>query len=126
MTPAVDAPSVPGMGDPIFDEAAALALVEGDRDFLRELLTMFVSAAPQLVVDARAACGRADATAAARAAHRLRGNATQIGGRQVGEHALVVEEQARAGELAAAAASLDPLATAVETLCARVRATLAR
>ena len=126
MTPAAEAPSVPGMSDPIFDEAWALALVEGDHDFLRELLSMFVSAAPQLVVDARAACGRADATAAARAAHRLRGNATQIGGRQVGERALVVEDHARAGELAAAAAALDPLAAAVDVLCARVRSTLAR
>jgi len=114
------------VADPIFDEATALELLDGDREFLGELLAMFVEAAPLLMEDGRRACARGDATLLMRAAHRLRGNASQIGGARVSECALVVEEYARVADLDAAAHGLAPLAEAVDALCARVAAVLSR
>lgn len=116
---------MPVVEDAIFDEAGALEMLDGDRPLLRELLTLFIAAAPALVDDARRASVRGDAVTLARAAHRLRGNAGQVGGQRVSALALTLEQAARTGDLAAAARALDALGPAVDTLCRRVTAALA-
>jgi two-component system sensor histidine kinase/response regulator len=115
-----------GVSESIFDEAGALALLEGDHQLLQELLTLYVSAAPALVEDGRQACARRDMVGVARAAHRLRGNSSQIGGLVVNEVALDIETNARAGNAAVACRRIDELGAAVQTLCAELRARLAR
>lgn len=125
MTVARREPSVLTVSETIFDQASALALLEGDEQLLQELLTLFVSAAPALVADGRQGCARHDMVVLARAAHRLRGNAAQIGGHTVSEIAQDIEQNARTGEAARACARIDELSDAVTALCERLRAHLA-
>jgi len=112
--------------DAVFDETSALAMLEGDRELLRELLTLFLAAAPMLVQEGRRACARGDAVTLARSAHRLRGNSAQLGGHEVSALALSVELGAKAGDVAGAGEVLDLLAGAVARLCERLTAALAR
>ncbi len=89
----------------VFDQGAALASVDGDENFLRELAACFLEDCPRLLEGIRGAMTGGDATRLARAAHALKGEVAHFGGKEVIDAARQLEELGRAEDLAAAAAA---------------------
>jgi HPt (histidine-containing phosphotransfer) domain-containing protein len=56
-----------------FDRAAALARLDGDEAFFKELAAIFAEECPRQLADMESALGRSDAAALQRAAHTLKG-----------------------------------------------------
>ncbi len=105
----------------VIDTKAALQRVDGDVQFLRELLDLFVDEAPQVMADIRAAIACHDAEALARAAHSLKGAAANLAATAAAEAALRLEHMGRAGDLSESPRACDTL----EAEIARVREVLA-
>src|SRR5271155_4253447 len=68
-------PSVPQANDPVFDQAAALALVDGDELFLCELANLFVQEQPERLAALEAALAAEALAEVERLAHNLKGAA---------------------------------------------------
>jgi HPt (histidine-containing phosphotransfer) domain-containing protein len=94
---------------PLYDKRAILERVDGDIDLLREVIEMFLTDAPPLIADMRAAVAAGDAGGIKAAAHTLRGAASNFGATAVVECAREVEALAKSGGLANAAALVDRL-----------------
>jgi HPt (histidine-containing phosphotransfer) domain-containing protein len=90
----------------------------GGPDVLVEILTVFRDDAPRRVETLRAALDGRDADGAHRAAHSLKGSAGNIGAGPMQAICRAIEDRARAGDLAGAAALVGDL----EREFARVRA----
>ena len=63
----------------VFDPAAALARVEGDRELLRKMIGLFFAQAEKLLPEIRGAGERGDGKALERAAHKLKGSMGSFG-----------------------------------------------
>jgi len=100
----------------VFDEATALARVEGDRDLLVELIAIFRSESPRMMDDIRAAYRAGDATRLERAAHTLRGSVGSLSARAVGQSAQLLETLGRGGSLAGGDALLATLDRDIQDL----------
>jgi two-component system, sensor histidine kinase and response regulator len=100
----------PTPGEPAPDRAAALEVVGGDVDLLRELVDLFLEDCPRLIGDLRAAIEASDATAVKRAAHTLKGALQNFGAADVAGTAQQLETMGRANDLAGAA----PLSVTLE------------
>ncbi len=85
-----------------WNRVAALARVDGDEGFLRELTELFMESCPVLVAQLRFALKQRDTDAISRAAHSLKGNAAAVGAIAVHDLAVLLEEKARALDLAGA------------------------
>jgi two-component system, sensor histidine kinase and response regulator len=92
------------------DRAAALDVVGGDTDLLRELVDLFLEDCPRLMGDLRAAIAASDATGVKRAAHTLKGALQNFGAADVAGTAQALETMGRANDLAGAA----PLSVTLE------------
>ncbi len=103
-----------------FDEAAALARLDGDHELLRDVAGMFVADAPRMVEAVRAAVSAGDAHALHVAAHALKGSASTFVARGLVEAAWALEQMGRRAELGGAAAAL----TALEAEATRLRQAL--
>jgi CheY-like chemotaxis protein/HPt (histidine-containing phosphotransfer) domain-containing protein len=97
----------------VFDETAALARVEGDRELLRDIAALFVADWPQSRMTLQQAVLSEDAAALTRFAHTLKGAAATLGAMAVSAAAQRLEEVGRSGDLASAASALSTLETAV-------------
>jgi HPt (histidine-containing phosphotransfer) domain-containing protein len=95
----------------IFDETAALARVEGDRDILRDIATLFVADWPQSRAALRQAVLSEDADALTRIAHTLKGAAATLGAVALSAAAQRLEEVGHSGNLAPAASACIVLET---------------
>jgi PAS domain S-box-containing protein len=90
-----------------WDRPAALARVDGDDAFLRELANLFIEQCPGLLAELETAIQQRDAIAIGKSAHTIKGNAASLGATAAYEQARRLEEKAEAGELE----STDQLST---------------
>jgi HPt (histidine-containing phosphotransfer) domain-containing protein len=102
--------------EPPFDEAALRERVEGDTELLREIVELFLDDSPRQMVAVQAAVAASNAQALRRAAHALKGAASNFGAAAVVAAALELETMARTGNVAGAAAVADRLAVALLAL----------
>lgn len=109
--------AVPPAGDlPLLDRAAALAGVDGDVDFLRALVGVFLDNCPRQIAEIRAAVERGDAPALESAARMLKGTVGNFGAKAAGAAAARVESLAGSGDLAGAARACVELDEELERL----------
>lgn len=87
-------------GDAVFDLAATLSRVEGDRKLLREIIGLFSVQSQQLLPQIRAASERGDGRSLERAAHKLKGSMGCFGAGLSVEAALRLENMGHSGEFA--------------------------
>jgi signal transduction histidine kinase/CheY-like chemotaxis protein/HPt (histidine-containing phosphotransfer) domain-containing protein len=116
LPPASSAPPAPEPVVP-WSRTGALALVDGDREVLRELLAMFVADAPRQTAALEAAFEAKDAARIAMIAHGLKAAAAAIAATPTLEAAQRLEELGRSGRLSE---TLDAVPTLKETMAALV------
>lgn len=85
---------------PAWDVASALERVEGDRELLDELAHMFADECPKAMQEIGNALKASDAVLLERHAHTMKGSAANIGANGAAAAALVLEQEARSGDLA--------------------------
>jgi len=108
---------VPMNAGPVYDRAAALAMM-GDESLLAEVAGMYIADAPGYLAELDAALANGEADRLARAAHTLKGLfATFVApaGQSVAQQ---LEQEARAGNLAACGALATAVRTQTEALAA--------
>jgi CheY-like chemotaxis protein len=98
----------------------ALRRVDGDREFLEEILLNFVSRAPDQAAAIETFLGRNDARALTREAHSLKGAAGNLGAKQVAELARQLEQIGREDNLESGRALIQDLWEALDLLNAFV------
>ena len=99
-----------------------LALMDGDRELLLELIDVFLEDAPQRIQAARSALADRNADAVYRAAHALKGSAGNFGAPEVVGRANRLEALARENDLDAAAIEFEFLETDMNQLVAELGA----
>ena len=112
-------PAPTGASDPAlppFDPEAALDRVDDDRELLTEILGLFREQAAASRADIEAALARRDGPALERAAHSLKGAASNISAEQVREAGMHLEHAGRAGDWEAAQAAWAELGAALPRL----------
>jgi PAS domain S-box-containing protein len=102
-------PRKPSPQETILDPTGVLKAVGGDRELLRELVTMFVEECPRMLGEIRNALAEGNAARLRRAAHSLKGAAATLGGVECVTLALQLENLGRAG-------NMPPTETAFEVL----------
>lgn len=91
------------------DREALLASVDGDLEFLRELLALFPSEIPRQLADVQGSVARGNAPALSRTAHALRGALENFGARPAAGGARRLEQMGQEGDLAGADQALAEL-----------------
>jgi PAS domain S-box-containing protein len=94
--PAIVRPAVPIA---VFSAERLQEYCDGDRRFERQLLTEFISAVPQMLVELRAAVASADPKRVEFAAHSLKGSCRTMGADALAASVEELEWQAERGEL---------------------------
>jgi HPt (histidine-containing phosphotransfer) domain-containing protein len=97
------------------DFDAALTRLGGDRQLLADMLTIYCEDGPQLLAELQSAVRAADAAAARRLAHALKGLLAGCGGDFASAAAGRLEHAAAAGD----SAGLNSLADALAAACER-------
>src|SRR5574342_77971 len=108
------------MSEPILDSSALenlLATVGGDKAFLPEMITTFVSDSPKLIVAMQQALASNNAEDFRRAAHTLKSNSASFGATKLAQMAKELEEMGKAGTWTAATGKI----ARVESEYARVK-----
>jgi two-component system sensor histidine kinase/response regulator len=82
-----------------WDRPGALARVDGDDAFLRELAELFIEQCPKLLTELETAILQRDATEIAKATHTIKGNVASLGATAAYDQSRRLEEKAEAGEL---------------------------
>ena len=90
----------------VFDEAALVKRLMGDRALARFIVRGFLDDLPKQMAALRSHLSAGDAAAVQRQAHRIRGAASAVGGNTLRQAALEMEEAARAGDTVSMAARL--------------------
>jgi HPt (histidine-containing phosphotransfer) domain-containing protein len=93
------ADSKTGTSSPVWDREAALELVEGDRELVEELANLFAEECPNALAEMRGALEGDDAALLEHLAHAMKGSSANIGATGTSQLALVLESQARSGNL---------------------------
>ncbi|MEP7342769.1 MAG: response regulator, partial [Acidobacteriota bacterium] len=104
----------------VFDQAEAMARVEGDQELLAELVDLFSGDCPRLLNDIRQAVASREGLGLARAAHALKGAASNFGATGVVAMAQRLEQMGQAEELIEAGA----ICTKLEAEVGRLNAAL--
>jgi two-component system sensor histidine kinase/response regulator len=92
-----------------FDLNQVLARVEGDRELLREIVSLFVAQAQELLPEIRTAGERGNGKALERSAHKLRGSMGSFGAGRASASALRLEIMGRDGEFVGAEEAIADL-----------------
>ena len=121
IAPSSMAPSPTPSPVPLIDRQAALSRMGDDLELLQEMAAMFIRDVPRLMADLVAALEAEDADEAARAAHSIKGLASNFGALPCMEAALVIEDPAKLGQLAGLKGRLPRLAEQVDLLCGALR-----
>jgi CheY-like chemotaxis protein len=117
--PAAQAPGQ-GIQAAVFNQAEALELVEGDQELLAELVELFSGDCPRLLTEIRQSIAHSEGPSLERAAHALRGSASNFGAKGVVALAQQLEEMGRDAHLAEA----GPLSVSLEAEVGRLNAAL--
>lgn len=88
----------------------------GDREFLKELLEMFLEDAQDQLARLREAVESADAPGVVAASHSIKGAAANLAAEQVFACAKEIEEASRAGQAAELAGQVETLTTRIDEL----------
>ena len=105
---------------PINRYTELLALMDGDRELLFELIDVFLEDAPQRIQAVRSALADRNADAVYRAAHALKGSAGNFGAPEVVSRANRLEALARENGLDAAGIEFEFLETDMNQLVAEL------
>jgi CheY-like chemotaxis protein len=81
--------------EPNFDPEVILRRVDGDRELMREVATLFLEETPRLLSEIRQAVARNDTKTLERSAHTLKGSVGNFGAKGVFEAALALEQMGR-------------------------------
>jgi len=104
------------MIDSVVNLAAALALVDGDRELLGELVGVFLQEYPSQLASVRDAVERRDPQGVRRTAHLLKGSLSAFGGNPAFNIAAHLEALGMDEDMVGAAADLPRLERASEAL----------
>jgi PAS domain S-box-containing protein len=99
----------PAKGDTLVDQRALLAGVDDDPRLLRELIRLFLSDYPKIVVQLKQALRIEDAKALANGAHKLKGAVGNFAAKKAAAAAELVENLGKEGDLRAASEALVTL-----------------
>ena len=116
-------PEPPEQESPVFDREAALRVVGGDIQLLREVTDIFLEDSPKRVVEARSALGNNDAEGVLRSAHTIKGAAGAIGALRVQQAARDLEDAARSGPNGPCTSLLADLETQLDLFRGTLRRT---
>jgi CheY-like chemotaxis protein len=100
----------------VFDEAAALARVDGDVSFLRELAALLTEDAPKMLVQIGAAIAAEDAAEVEKTAHRLKGALIPFCSTSAFKAAQALEDTAHSGKLGPARQEFHDLESHLDRL----------
>lgn len=110
---------------PILDPEAIQALRElspdGDGEFLRELITIYLTDTPKQIAQIEEALARQDVTIVVRAAHTIKGSSGNFGAEEFARLAREIEAAGKANNLAAAAVLLPELKSRYEKVAAALK-----
>jgi CheY-like chemotaxis protein len=110
-------PSVPMLAEEIgFDLTTALARVDGDQQFLNEIVALFLQEYPKHLANMRTALAHQDSHSLTFAANLLRGSLSNFAATPAANAALRLENLARQGDLSTAPAALSQLEEAIAQL----------
>jgi CheY-like chemotaxis protein len=101
-------------------------LFDGDREFLAEVVNLFLETCPQLLSDIEAALSQRDSGALSRAAHALKGSIANFGAKGVVEQARRLEIMGKQGDLSAGAAEFRDLRALLGRFQLQLRAALVK
>ncbi len=120
------APEAPAITNPpgtsAFDIDAALRHVEGDRDLLDEIVRIFADQCPKTMYEIQNAIRAADLSVLERAAHSLKGSASNLCATGVTQAAAELEESARSGDSSRSREQFEALESEVEKLLRELEA----
>jgi HPt (histidine-containing phosphotransfer) domain-containing protein len=111
MLPATIAPATK------IDRATLLALVDDDKELLRDVVALFLEDGPRTLERLRVGLADRNALQVQIAAHTLAGNAGSFGAADVVTLARNLERKGRDHDLAECGPDLDELEAAVDALC---------
>lgn len=101
---------------PSFNPEEILERVEGDREFLRELVDIFLAETPKTFAEIERCATEGDAGGLERAAHLMRGSVSHFGANAAVESARALEQMGRSGLTQEASARVAELGRALESL----------
>ena len=102
-------------------------LAQMDPDFsITGFIELFLTEAPQTLIDARAALTQQDHTTLHRAVHTLKGSAREVGAVELGERAMTLEQQLKVGDTGDAEQGLQELTQLLDSTCDALRDVAAR
>jgi signal transduction histidine kinase/DNA-binding response OmpR family regulator len=107
---------------PLIAWDAALEIVGGDRDLLREVLDLMGQSAPDLEAKLEDALGEGDLDTARRIAHTLKGEARAVASDRTAAAAAAIEASAAEGDLATAQRLLPGLSEVLRQLILEIEA----
>jgi CheY-like chemotaxis protein/HPt (histidine-containing phosphotransfer) domain-containing protein len=113
-------PPPPDRGERVFDEAVALATVGGDREFLREIVALFLRECPAWLAQIRDGIAGSDSGAVRLAAHTLKGSVAGFGAAAARDLAQKLEDMGITNNLGGAGEAHAQLEQAVEMLRAEL------
>ncbi len=120
------APEAPAITNPpgtsAFDIDAALRHVEGDRDLLDEIVRILADQCPKTMYEIQNAIRAADLSVLERAAHSLKGSASNLCATGVTQAAAELEESARSGDSSRSREQFEALESEVEKLLRELEA----
>jgi CheY-like chemotaxis protein len=102
------------------------SLFDGDREFLAEVVNLFLETCPRLLSDIEAALSRRDSDAFSRAAHALKGAIANFGAKGVVEQARRLEIMGKQGDLSTGAGELRDLRALLGRFELQLRAALVK
>ena len=86
----------------IFDLDSVLDMVDGEIDFMQELIELFLTELPAHLDTIRRGISEGDTEGVLQIAHRLKSSVGNLGGRRAQSVVCELEQQARTGSLASA------------------------
>jgi signal transduction histidine kinase/CheY-like chemotaxis protein len=107
--PAPDAGQRESDGPGVFDMGAALTRLDGDRELLRDVASLFLADSPRLLEEIRTAVSAADARRLQLSAHAMKGSASTFSAPALVEAAWTLEQMGRKADLSGADAAVVAL-----------------
>jgi len=107
-----------------YDRAESLERFDGEEEFFRELVQIFLDDCPMQMLALRAALADGDLADVTRAAHTVKGSSSNFAAKAVIAAAQRLEYHAQNGDLGAARALLGHLEREVDRLTTALRAEL--